>query len=330
MNGRNLFTVLMPLLALVPTLTLAAEGMSKVQPSVVADGAVKLSVSIDKNGTQVAEPIRLVLVVEAPRGTRVELPQLASQLGDFDVRSSERTKDIPAAASADSRRWVLEASLETIKTGRLTIPSLDVHYTAANNATTFKTLHSKPIPVRITSVLENRADPKKFRDIKDTVDVAVPELHSYAWLGWTAAGVGAASALALLTVVAIRRKRGPTPAEWALAAIADLEQLSVTNGVDAEAAYNEVVDVVREFFELEFNVPTLSRTTREFLAQAAKVVGLGQTARKRLASLAALADEIKFARLDVGGQQVRQALEQAKAFVNECELHRRATQKEAA
>jgi sulfur relay (sulfurtransferase) DsrC/TusE family protein len=305
------------MLTLVPTLALA-------------EGPPKLSVRIDKHVAQVAEPIRLVLEVDAPRGTRVELPQLSDQLGDFEVHGSERTKDVPAATGADARHWVLEASLETIKTGQLTIPPLDVHYTTDEKATTFKTLRSQAIPVRITSVLENRADPTKFRDIKDTVDVAVPELHSYAWLGWTAAGVGAATALALFTVAVIKRKRGPSPAEWALAAIADLEQFPLTTSADAEATHHELVDILREFFELEFNVPTLSRTTREFLAQAANEVGLDKTARERLASLSSIADEIKFARLGVGEPQVRQAIEQAKAFVNECESHRRTSKEEAA
>jgi hypothetical protein len=305
------------MLAMAPSLALAAE-------------APTLSVRVDKNVAQVAEPIRLVLEVDAPRGTRVELPQLADTLGDFEVRSSSETKDLPAATSTDARRWVLEASLDTIKTGELTIPPLSVHYTTATNATTFETLESKPIVVRIASVLEDRADPTKFRDIKATLDVQVPELHSDGWLGWTAAGVGGAIAIALATLAVVRRKRGPSPAEWALAAIADLQQLPIANAADAEAAYNELVDVVREFFELEFNVPTLSQTTREFLAQAAKVVGLDKSARERLASLASLADEIKFARLGVGEAQVRQALEQAKAFVDECAAHRRAMKKEAA
>jgi len=305
------------MLAIVPSLALAAA-------------APQLSVRVDKKVAQVAEPIRLVLEVDAPRGTRVELPKLIRKLGDFEVRSSDETKDVPPANGADSRRWVLEASLETIKTGSLTIPPLDVHYTTAANASTFETLQTKPIEVRITSVLEDRPDPTKFRDIKAMVDVPVPEQHSNVWLGWTAAGVGGAFAIALATLAVVRRKRGPSPAEWALAAIADLEQLTIANSADAEAAYNELVDVVREFFELEFNVPTLSRTTREFLAQATKVVSLDKTARDRLASLASLADEIKFARLGVGEAQVRQALEQAKAFVGECEVHRRALEKEAA
>ena len=74
----------------------------------------------------------------------------------------------------------------------------------------------------------------------------------------------------------------------------------------------------------------MSRTTREFLTQAAKIVRLNQTAHDRLAALASIADEIKFARLGVGEGQVRQALEQAKAVIAECEAHRRAIEKEAA
>jgi hypothetical protein len=317
MSGRVLPTVLTTMLAIVPSLALAAE-------------APQLSVHVDRQVAQVAEPIRFVLEVDAPRGTRVELPKLVEKLGDFEVRSSDETKDVPAATDASSRRWVLSASLETIKTGPLTIPPLDVHYTTEANASTFQTLQTKPFEVRITSVLEDRPDPTKFRDIKATVDVPVPAQHSHVWLGWTAAGVGGVFAIALATLAVVRRKRGPSPAEWALAAIADLEQLTIASSADAEAAYNELVDVVREFFELEFNVPTLSRTTREFLAQATKVASLDKTARDRLASLASLADEIKFARLGVGEAQVRQALEQAKAFVGECEAHRRALEKEAA
>lgn len=296
----------------------------------MSDGPVKLSVSVDKPVARVAEPIKLLLEVDAPRGTRVELPRLSDQLGKFEVRGSERARDVPAVDNADARHWVLETTLETIKTGELTIPPLDVHYATDADATRFKTLHSKPIPIRITSVLENRADPTKFRDIKDTVDVAVPESRSYAWLGWTAAGVGAAAALALLVVVVARRKRGPSAAAWALAAIDDLQQLPINHEADAEKIYNEVVDVVREFFELQFNVPTLSLTTREFLAQAAREIGLGETARQRLASLASIADEIKFARLGVGERQVRQAFDEAKALVNDCEQHRLALEKEAA
>jgi BatD DUF11 like domain len=303
-------------------------------PALAFAAPVTVRASVDKSVARVAEPVRLVLDVAAPQGTRVKLPKLSDHLGDFEVQKSQMLNDIPAPDNDGLRHWQLEATLETIKTGELSIPPLEVHYATgsktAADGSTFQTLRSKPVSVQVTSVLENRPDPTKFRDIRSVVDVAVPESHSYAWVGWTTAGFGAAMAIALLAFVVVKRRRGPSAADWALASLADLERLPIEDSAAAEAAYNEVVDVVREFFELEFNVPTMSRTTREFLAQAQEVVGLGQTARERLGSLASIAAEIKFARLGVGEAQVRQAIEQARAFVGECEAHRRVAGKEAA
>ncbi len=325
------FASAIALLSLVPAPTLAAgDGATRNPTTVVAAGPIKLSATVEKHVAQVAEPILLVLEVDAPRGTRVELPQLTDRLGDFEVLRSEQLKDIPADSATNSRRWVLYTTLETLQTGTLTVPPLEVHYATDAKSTNFQLLRSKPIELHIASVLEDRADLTKYRDIKDTVDVAVPVQRSLAWLGWTAAGMVAVTALALLTVTVAKRKRQPSPAEWALASIADLEQLPISDSSAAESAYNEVVDIVREFFELEFNLPTLARTTREFLAQTVNESGLDKTARERLALLASIADEIKFARLGVGEPQVCQALEQAKAFIDECEAHRRALEKETA
>ena len=312
------------LLAALPGLAGAA-----LHESTVSDGPVTVAVRVDHDSAQVAEPVQLTLVVSAPKGTRVKLPQLTERLGEFDVRGTEQTNDIPAA-DGNLRRWSIATTLETIKTGTVEVPALDVHFATAANPSSFRTLTTKPLTAEIKSVLEDRPDPTKFRDIKETVDVAVPETHSYAWVGGTAAGVGAAVAVALATLVIVKHRRGPSPAQWALAAIADLRGLPIANSEDAEATYNEVVDVLREYFELEFNVPTLAKTTREFLTETTKYVKLDQTSRDRLASLASIADEIKFARLDVGEAQVGQALDQAEAFVHECEAYNRTAQKEAA
>ena len=63
------------LLAALPGWALAAG-----QESSVAEGAVKVTVQTDREAAQVAEPIRLTLEVTAPKGTRVELPQLGTHL----------------------------------------------------------------------------------------------------------------------------------------------------------------------------------------------------------------------------------------------------------
>ena len=89
-----------------------------------------------------------------------------------------------------------------------------------------------------------------------------------------------------------------------------------------EALFNEIMEVIRDFFELEFDVPALSRTTREFLVAARDNIGLPTNASKRLKWLASLDDEIKFARRGVCQEHVQQAFAQAKSFIAECEDHR--------
>lgn len=117
---------------------------------------------------------------------------------------------------------------------------------------------------------------------------------------------------------------------WALGSIEDLKQVDASKSSGAESIFNEVVDIVREFFELEFSVPTLQRTTREFLAEASNDVGLPEVSAKRLAWLASVADEIKFARLGVNQEHLEHAFAQAKAFIDECETYRQSSAKGAA
>lgn len=315
---------------LVSATTLVASTDPGLDSSVVKEGPVTLRASVNKQVAQVADPVQYVLEVLAPRKTRVELPKLPEKLGDFDISDTEMLRDIPSAENPDQRQWILRATLETIKTGSLDIPSLDVHFAVDENSTTFETVRSEPLQIQITSVLEDRADPTKFRDIKDAVDVAVPEESSRAWVAWTLGGTGAAAVIALATVLLASRKRGPTPAAWALDEINDLRQLLSDDSADVELTYNELVDVVREFFELQYNVPTLTRTSPEVLAEAAERVRLGEAPRQRLSSLMSVADEIKFACYGVDKQQMEQAFDDARDFVLECEQHREALERESA
>jgi hypothetical protein len=330
MNGSVLVAALAALLASLPSISAAGADGSHALQSTVSDGPVKVTARIDKGTVRIAEPIQLVLEVEAPRGTRLELPAKMNRLGVFDVRLIEQSNDIPSATGADKRTWILRVTLESIKTGALEVPPLDVHYTTDAKSPTFKTLSTSPIPVHVTSVVENRADPTRFRDIKPTVDVPVPQTPSRGRVIWTCGGIAAAFAgLLLITAVVRRRRRGLSPAAWAIDTIKELEQLDISE-TGAEGLFNEVVDVLREYFELEFNVPTLPKTTREFLADASSEIGLPEIARKRLEWIASVADEIKFARLAVGEQHLVHAFTQARAFVAECDAHRLATTKGAA
>jgi hypothetical protein len=313
-----------------PSLAFASETEASAPLFETSDGPVNLSVRLDKTTARVADPINLVLEVDAPKGARVELPAKAEQLGEFEIRRSAQTTDIPSAHHANERSWILRLTLESIKTGALAVPPMEIHYTTDAASTELKSLSTKPIAVHITSVLEHRPDPTKFRDIKQTVDIPVPAETSRTWIVWAYGAAAGAVVLALTFLVVRRRPRGLAPAAWALASIEELERVDVKQTAGADALFNEIVDVVREYIELEFQVPALERTTREFLAEAAEEVALPEVASKRLAWLASVADEIKFARLGVGEEHLQHAFAQAKAFIHECEAHRSTTMKGAA
>src|SRR3954471_19732709 len=144
MSCRVLVATIIALLASLPLPLLAAADKFDVLQSVVSDGPVKVTARINKRTARVAEPIQLVLEVEAPLGTRLEMPGKINRLGEFDVRRMEQTNDIPSATGADKRTWILSATLESIKTGALEIPSLDVHHTSEAMSSTFKTLSTAP------------------------------------------------------------------------------------------------------------------------------------------------------------------------------------------
>lgn len=114
--------------ALVPHAALAADGSGGGRRSVTKDGPVTLTVSVDKAVAQVADPIHLTVEVVAPLGIRIQLPQLPQALGDFDLENTQVARDIPLPGSPDQRLWVLHSTLETIKTGQVEVPSLEVQF----------------------------------------------------------------------------------------------------------------------------------------------------------------------------------------------------------
>ena len=126
MNLRHFSAVLFALLTCLPMVAFAGADAAPTLKSEASDGPVKVTARISTASARVAEPVQLVLEVDAPRGARIELPAKADRLGDFEVRHSERTMDIPSAAQADQRSWIVRATLESLKTGELTIPSLGV------------------------------------------------------------------------------------------------------------------------------------------------------------------------------------------------------------
>jgi hypothetical protein len=324
---RNLAMIVTLLAALSALKVIAAEQAAPTSP-VAPISDVKVTASIDKSTVAVAEPLQLSITVKAPRGTRIAWPSLGQKLGDLEIRHAARIDDVPSPDATGSREWTLRITLDSIKTGSLTIPPVEVHYALPSTPADLQTAQTQPQHIVISSVLEDRPDPTHFRDIKQTVDVAVPPAPS-SWFVWGGAAAGVIATGGLLVFVLKRRRAGLAPSAWAFNSISDLEAHHVDDS-DIPTTFDKVLGIVREYFELEFDIPALPSTTQEFLADASTQIGLPQQTAERLKWLATVADEIKFARLTIGPQHLQQAFAQSRSIIAECVEHQRVLAKEAA
>ncbi len=323
---RNL-ALIMAMLATLSALKAVAGDQAAPTSPVTPASDVKVTATLDKSTAAVAEPLQFSITVKAPRGTRIEWPSLGQKLGDLEIRHTVRTGDVPSADATGTREWMLRLTLDSIKTGDLTIPPVEVRYALPSTAAQLQTAQTQPQHVVISSVLEDRPDPTHFRDIKQTVDVPVPPTSS-SWLVWGGVVTGVLAAGGLLVAVLIRRRTGLAPSVWALKSISDLEAKSSDETNNANT-FDKVLEIVREYFELEFDIPALPSTTQEFLADASTEIGLPQQTAERLKWLATVADEIKFARLTIGPPHLQQAFAQARSIISECVEHQHALAKEA-
>ncbi len=273
---------------------------------------VEVSADVSKSVVQVAEPFGLDVTVTAPAGTKVFFPTVNSQLGQFDIVEQQDIFDVPLANAGDQRSWTRHLTLECIVTGELQIPPMEIQFTRDE---TTDLISTKALPIRVVSVLEDRADPTKFRDIKSVVDVEVPKQKSNAWMFWTLGGLGA-GALSLATVVLVtRRKKYLTPSQWAISELEPLQNSPALQDADAESVLQDVSTILRDYLELQFEISAPAQTTQEFLkfAEHSQIVDLPTA--KRFADLFSMADQAKFAGLQLTTPELQQVVESAIALV---------------
>ena len=298
--------------ALLALLLTAGTAVLLLNQAAAAEATIVTSASATK--VQVAEPFTLEWVVTAATDAKVAFPTIAKRLGDFDVDEKTDLFDIPDANSADTRTWTRRLRLESIVTGELTIPAIEVQVVDKSGQ---HGLQSSAITIDVTSVLEERGDPTKFRDIQSVVDVDLPVSHSNTWFWWTAGGVAALSLLAIAAVAVTRRRRWVTPHAWAFDELSKLETAVETASVDSETAVLKLSDIVRTFLMLEFGIAEAGDTPDELLQSIDSNASLETETSDRLRELFSLADQAKFAGLSISTTELKSAITDARKLVVE-------------
>ncbi len=98
------------------------------QRHVVAEGPVEMTVELDKVDARIADPIMLRVQVDAPRGTLITFPLVDDKVGQFSVIDADTVRDLPLQGVTETRRWIATIELESLESGELKIPPLEVLY----------------------------------------------------------------------------------------------------------------------------------------------------------------------------------------------------------
>lgn len=283
----------------------------------VGSESPNITAKASKNVVQVAEAFQLELQLEVAAGSEVFFPVVGAQLGKFDVLEHRDVFDLPATTNPTKlRTWTRRLTLESIATGNLEIPSIEVQVSQGG---TLETVETNPIPVQVISVLEDRADPSQFRDIRSVVDIDVPQPESYAWVAWGLGGSIAVICVVALIAAAVRRKKYITPREWALGELLELGESEAMQAGDTKTVLDSLSGILKGFIQLQFNVSAPMFTTDELLQTVANQSTADSAELTKLRELLALTDQAKFAGMTIDRTELLESVQTASAMVQSIE-----------
>ncbi|WP_417388594.1 hypothetical protein [Gimesia sp.] len=279
---------------------------------------IKVSISMSTTSVRVAEPFTVTYELTSPSDQKLVWPAVADQLGPFDVIKSNDFFDIPVDSG---RMWKRVLTLESIQSGNLEVPVLAVNIISSASSQVqsepLKAVNIAAQPVTVSSVLEGRADPSKFRDIQSVVDVEVPVENPSFWDTWGVTSLGIFSVVCVAFVIMAVRGRSITPEKWVLQQLDALSVRVSENPADNHQHITELTDITKHFLALQYDIPASPQTTHELL-QLLTERNIGSTqVRDELNGVLSLADEAKFAGLDLSVDELQTAIQTVRQSVPE-------------
>ena len=287
----------------------------------VVEGDVVLTLAADRRSMGMADQLRLTLSVTAPAEREVIFPEVFARLGPFQV-SNHFTSE-PETPDPLFRQWKQEYLLEVGEVGALDVPALTVTLSGQGTGDDAKPqqLTTEPFRIVVTSILPEGADLKKPKDIAPPVELAWRGLPIWAWIAIAALLVLAAVVFLLWRRARLRRLRRDDPSEPAhLLALAALDRLQSDDLIAlqrVEEFYVRVSGILRYYIEWRFALRAPEQTTEEFLDAMLVAGGPIAAYRDLLSSFLKHCDLVKFARHQPATEDMHNALQRARDFVEQ-------------
>lgn len=258
----------------------------------------------------------LVRVVYEP-GTQVNLPASLPLGAAFE--ETARTDGIEKNADGTVTRDY-EIALQAFEVGDLVIPPIPVTYAAQGRA---QEVMTQAVPIRVTSFVGDGE--AQLKDISGPVAVERPD-YTLVWVGLVFAGALLLVVLVLLLRGVFRRRRGRVLArlpealvrsahDEALARLAEVEASGALDDADRKPAYLAMSEILRGYIGRRYGFPALDLTTEEIRHSLAARPD-GAAAADLVCPWLERCDLVKFAGHDASPDEARQALYDARIFID--------------
>jgi hypothetical protein len=293
-----------------------------------------ISVTADRSVTAIVDPVQVSIAVETDVGLAIALPSGESVMGPFHL-ISERDEG-PFWAGQGRQRWERHYTLRARAAGEQRLPSLPVLVEDENTVNHFacvrmdrcggelmdggsamRRLRTRPLTVRVTSVLPDDAVPTRPKGAAPPLDLERPA--TLPPLGQMLAVAGALALAALALTFMLGRKRAERRRalaqrkahDLALAALERLAGLEQAGGARIHEFHARLSAILRTYLVGRFGLPATKRTTEEILhaALTAQHDGLGPTLGQ--------CDHVKFGRGQPPETDMRERLRATVTFVEE-------------
>ena len=309
------FVTALAILVLAPARVLAADAGAPIVAPPPVDAPVASAALSDREVTLGRSFFLFVRVVYAP-GIDVNLPaNLGLPPGIDEIRRTNAVRDNPDGSLTRE----FEVELMAFSLGDLAIAPIAVTYSARGEVAQVQT---NPLALRVVGVIGDGAE--ELRDVSAPVQVLREDYR----LLYTIAAVAGAVVLSLLIwwiIAATRRRRRRVEAqiaarrlpadEEALARLAALENRGALELGDLKPAYLEMSEIVKAYIGRRFGFPANELTALEIRNELVARPG-GELAESLIRPWFESADLVKFANAGASEEQARQALADARDFVD--------------
>ncbi len=283
-------------------------------------GPVRAVVSLEPAAPRIGDTLVVTLEVTADKDVELLMPEFGQALERFpivDFFPEQRLDD--QGRTVSSQRYTLELTAS----GKASIPPLIVEFVdhredgkpAPDGEDAYELLTER-MPFEVESVVPSQAAAELRPPLGDLESLR--SARSY----WIAAVVGVlllAGALLLRRVLAAWNPQAlrESAYEAAIARLSSLVARPLPGADEVGAFFVELSDLIRRYLEDRFELRAPELTTEEFLTVAAASPDLSAEHKGFLREFLQSADMVKFARFVPGEQEIGDALDHARHFLEQ-------------